>query len=94
MIRQENNLKKKRSYFCIIYSASPGGYFELEFQYREYIEHLIGEQIKFISKYIRMNTIYDITNKILSLHPDIDLISVSEDSNTIKYHFIQTEIIN
>lgn len=87
---KEANLKKKRTYFCISYIANPGGSFDLEFQYKEYIERLIGEEIK----YIRMNTIYDITNKILSLHQDIDLISVSEDTVTIKYHFIQTEIIN
>lgn len=87
---KEANPKKKRTYFCISYIANPGGYFELGQQSREHAEHLIGEKIK----YIRMNSICDITNKILSLHPDIDLISVSEDTVTIKYHFIQTEIIN
>lgn len=88
---KEATSKKKRTYFCISYIANPGGYFELGSQYRECAEQLIGEKI---TEYIRMYTIYYITNKILLLHPDIDLISVSEDAVTIKYHFMQTEIIN
>ena len=88
---KEANPKKKRTYFCISYVANPGGYFELGSQYRECAEQLKCEKI---TDYIMMNNIYYITNKILSLHPDIDLISVSEDEATIKYHFIQTEIIN